>query len=366
MFAPRLRMVRLTVVAVALLGLSACSTSSPSNDKAAGDNGKLQIALSNSFIGNGWRVEMENVFKSACATPPYSQQVDCSVYNAGNDVAKQSQQISNLIAQRVDAIVVDAASPTGLNGVIKQACDRDILVVSFDNVVSAPCALKVNTDQLKFGQELAEFLVDQLNGKGNVVMVTGVPGTGVNEDRNSAAKKVFDQNPGIHVVANYSGQWDSATAERQTAAQLPSLPKVDGVWVQGGTDGVIRAFVKAHRPMPVVAGEAENGFRKYMAGLATPKVTGMSIGQPPYLSVMSLELARAVLKKEHAKADITIDFPTVTSDQLKEGTTVFADQPDSFFDDFTDSGSDAALQLCVKAATDGTACPGTLHVNLGT
>ena len=128
------------VAAAAVLGMSACSFSSSSKDKPADEKGKLQIALSNSFIGNGWRVEMENVFKSACATPPYSDQVDCSVFNAGNDVAKQSQQISNLIAQRVDAIVVDAASPTGLNGVIKQACDRDILVVSFDNVVSAPCA----------------------------------------------------------------------------------------------------------------------------------------------------------------------------------------------------------------------------------
>lgn len=371
MFAPRARPLRLAVAGTALLGLLGLSACSLSSDDSSGTDGKdgtkgtLSIALSNSFIGNGWRVEMENVFKSACATPPYRDQVDCSVFNAGNNVAKQSQQITNLIAQKVDAIVVDAASPTGLNGVIKQACDRGILVVSFDNVVSAPCALKVNTDQLAFGRNLAQFLVDQLHGKGNVVMVTGVPGTGVNEDRNTGAKKVFAAHPDIHVVAEYSGKWDSATAERQTAAQLPSLPRVDGVWVQGGTDGVIRAFVKAHRPMPVVAGEAENGFRKYMAGLATPTVTGMSIGQPPYLSVMALELARAVLSKEHPRADVTIPFPTVTSDELVKGTTVFADQPDSFFDDFTDSGDDAAVELCLAAATDGKACPGTLHVDLG-
>ena len=40
-----------------------------------------------------------------------------------------------------------------------------------------------------------------------------------------------------------------------------------------------------------------------MSGAATPKVTGMSIGQPPFLSVISLELARAVLKGEHAKTE---------------------------------------------------------------
>ncbi|MGH7118122.1 MAG: hypothetical protein ACREFP_03875, partial [Acetobacteraceae bacterium] len=56
---------------------------------------KLKIALSNSFIGNKWRIEMENVFKAACKMPPYKTQVDCSVYNSGNDVSKQTQQISN-------------------------------------------------------------------------------------------------------------------------------------------------------------------------------------------------------------------------------------------------------------------------------
>ena len=156
--------------------------------------------------------------------PPYSKQVTCSVYNSGNDVGKQTQQISNLISQRVDAIVINAASPTGLNGIIKQACDRGIVVVSFDNVVTAPCAQTVNTNQLKFGSQMAQYLVDQLQGKGNVIMVTGVAGTFADSERNKGAEAVFKANPGIKVVAKYSGNWDSADAQRATAAQLPSLP----------------------------------------------------------------------------------------------------------------------------------------------
>ncbi len=189
--------------------------------------GKLKIALSNSFIGNQWRVEMENVFKAACAMPPYAAAVECSVFNAGNDVSTQSRQISNLISQGVDGIVINAASTSGLNGVVQQACDRGIVVVSFDNTVDHPCGITVNTDQVKFGQQLAQFVVDQLGGKGNVVMVTGVAGTGADNDRNKGAKEVFAANPGIKVVAEYSGMWDSATAQRVTAAQLPSLPEVD-------------------------------------------------------------------------------------------------------------------------------------------
>ena len=360
------RIGRLLAAAAAVLLVATACSSTPETPEGSGSGQKLKIALSNSFIGNQWRVEMENVFKAACAMPPYSEQVECSIYNAGNDVSTQSRQISNLISQGVNAIVINAASTSGLNGVVQQACDRGIVIVSFDNTVDAPCGLTVNTDQVKFGQQLAEFVVKELNGQGNVVMVTGVAGTGADNDRNKGAKEVFAKNPGIKLVGEYSGMWDSATAQRVTSAQLPSLPKVDGVWVSGGTDGVIKAFVAAGRPMPVVGGEGENGFRKFMAGILTPKVNGMSIGQPPFLSVISLELARAVLKGEHPKKSITIPFPVATSESLVPGETVFADLPDSFFADFTDSGPNATVILCQEAATDGTPCPGTLKVNLGT
>lgn len=347
------------VVVVTMALLAAGCSSGGGAAPASGGKAKLRIALSNSFIGNKWRIEMENDFKSACASPPWKDQIDCSVYNAGNDVSKQTQQISNMIAQRVDAIVLNAASPTGLNGIVKQACARGILVVSFDAVVTEPCALKVNTDQVKFGQQLAQWVVDKLQGKGNVIMVTGVPGTSVNNDRNKGAEEVWSKNPGIKVVARYSGMWDSSTAQRNTAAQLPSLPKVDGIWAQGGTDGVLKAFLDAKRtPLPPTAGEAENGFRKFMMpqGYLGQKVEGLSIGQPPYLVLVALELARQVLQKKHSKTDVTIPFPVVTNATIQPGVNVFPNLEDSFFDTFTDSGPNATVKICVDAALSGKPC----------
>jgi ribose transport system substrate-binding protein len=326
---------------------------------------KFRIALSNSYIGNKWRIEMENVFKAALQMEPFKQEVEGSWFNSGNDVSKQSQQISNLIAERVDSIVVNAASPTGLNGILTQASERGILVVSFDNVVTAPTAIKVNTDQFEFGKRLAEFVVKKMNGKGNVIMVTGVPGTFVDNERNRGADSVWKQNPDVKVVNRYTGMWDSSVAERNTASILPSLPEINGIWCQGGTDGVLKAFIAAKRtPLPPTAGEAENGFRKFMIGYMGQKVDGLSIGQPPYLSVVSLALAREILNGSRKKGDITIPFPYVTNDTVKEGETVFPDLPDSFFADFTDSGPHATVKLCVDAALNGTPCGGSLTVNL--
>ncbi len=334
----------------------------PGSPRSSGK--KFKIALSNSYIGNKWRIEMENVFKAALEMEPYKSQVEGSWFNSGNDVSKQSQQLTNLIAERVDAILVEAASPTGLNGILNQATSRGILVVSYDNIATAPHVLKVNTDQVKFGETLAEWLAKQMNGKGNVIMVTGVAGTSVDQDRNKGADNVWAKNPGIKVVSRFTGMWDSSTAERNTSSVLPSLPQIDGIWCQGGTDGVLKAFIAANRQLPPTAGEAENGFRKFMLGYMGHKVEGISVGQPPYLSVVALELARRVLLKQYPRKDIDIPFPYVTNDTVKVGTTVFPDLPDSFFDDFTDSGPHSVVDFCAKAALDGSPCSGTLTVNL--
>jgi ribose transport system substrate-binding protein len=324
-----------------------------------------KIALSNSYIGNTWRVEMVNEFKAACAMDPIKSVATCTEYSSGNDVSKQTAQIDDLISSHVDAIVLNAASPTGLNGVITQACNAGILVVSFDAVVTNPCALKVNTDQVAFGAKLAQFVADALHGKGNVIEVTGVAGTGVDQDRNKGADGVFSKYPDIKIIAKYSGQWASDVAQRATVQQLPSLGKIDGIWCQGGTDGVIRALMDAKRPFPIpVAGEAENAFRQYMLEYKDKGFKALSIGQPPFLGIISLYLATQVLQGKHPKSDVTIPFPYVTTDTVKEGLTTFKDLPGSYFVDFTDSGPKASVIICKDAVLHGTPCPGTLAVRL--
>ena len=351
-------------------GSGAAVLAAPGLVAACGGGGgskRLRIALSNSYIGNKWRIEMENLFKAALQMEPYKSQIDGSWFNSGNDVSKQSQQITNLIAEHVDAILVDAASPTGLNGVLGQAVSKGILVVSYDNTVTAGSTLKVNTDQHQFGVQLADWLAKKLNGKGNVIMVTGVPGTFVDQQRNNGADSVWAKYPGIKVVNRFTGMWDSSVAQRNTASVLPSLPTIDGIWCQGGTDGVLKAFVDANRtPLPPTAGEAENGFRKFMLGQQGQRVDGMSIGQPPYLVVVALELARQIKQGHHPKTDVTIPFPFVTNETLKQGETVFPNLADSFFDDFTDTSANPVVKMCLGAANSGTPCSGSLNIKLPT
>jgi len=346
---------------VGALGLAGCGRS------ASGASGpkKLKIALANSYIGNTWRIEMENEWKAALQMEPYASQIEGSTYNANNNLRDQSQQMSNLVSLKVDAILINAASPTALNGVIDQAVQRGILVVAFDNTVTTKKAVNVNTDQFKFGQLLASHLVSLIHGKGNVIMGTGVPGTTVDADRNAGAETIWKKYPTVKVVNRFTTMWDSSVAQKNTAAILPTLPHIDGIWAQGGTDGILKAFVDAGRPLPPTCGESENGFRKFLVGMkGYPKVRGLSIAQPPYLSVVALEVARRILRGEYPRRDVIIPFPTATDATIRIGETVFPDVPDSIFNGFTDTGAHPVLRMCLDSALKGKPCGSRLTVNL--
>ena len=99
--------------------------------------------------------------------------------------------------------------------------------------------------------------------------------------------------------------------------------------------------------------------------MATGEVEGYSTGSPPFLSVMALEAVRAIIKKEIPKENVNIKAPIVTNDLVKEGTTVFKDQADSFFNTFTDAGDKPAVLMCIEGAVDGKPCPGDIKVDLG-
>ncbi|MBE7551251.1 MAG: ABC transporter substrate-binding protein [Anaerolineales bacterium] len=315
--------------------VATCFAPASNNDKTVkfdAKPGPYKIAVSNSFIGNDWRTQMIQMAKAYVKQPHVAPLIEeFSLVSSGQDVAAQIAQMDNMIASGVDAIILNAASPTAFDAVIRRAADAGIIVVSFDNVVTAPEAVLINEDQVEFGRELARDLVKRLNGKGNVVMVTGVAGTSVDIDRTKGGKEVFAENPDIKVVAEVVGNWDTGTAQKVMADLLATRDDINGVWAQGGTPGVVQAFIDAGKPFVPVAGEAENGFRKQLAEYKDKGLAGISVGQSPGLIAVSIQAALELLQGRELPRVIAAPLPIATTETLESGVNYFPDLPDSFF-----------------------------------
>jgi ribose transport system substrate-binding protein len=288
------------------------------------------LALSNSYIGNVWRtqmINMANVFVTREDVAPLIG--DWQVASSGEDVAAQISQMENMISSGAQAIIVNAISPTALTPTVERARQDGIVIVAFDNIVEASDIVFVNEDQVEMGRLWAEWLIEQAGETGKILMVNGVAGTSVDLDRQQGGKEVFEQYPGIEIV-EVVGRWDPGTAQTATANALSAHDDISGVWCQGGTDGVVRAFQAAGRPLVPIAGEAENGFRKQMLEL-TDEMPAFSIGQSPGLVAVSIRVALDLLQGLDVPSAISVPLPMATTEELVPGDNVFPDAPDNFF-----------------------------------
>src|SRR3569833_2378842 len=138
---------------------------------------KFKIFLSMSYIGNDWQAEAANMIKAMAGSATYRDKVDLQVQVAGPNAQRQIQQINAMVQAGAKAIIVYPISPTALNQVVKNACDKGVLIFAYDSIISEPCAYNTSFDQYAAGAQPAEWLAKKLNVKGNIVLMTGVPGT---------------------------------------------------------------------------------------------------------------------------------------------------------------------------------------------
>ena len=194
----------------------------------AAEQKPYQIALSNSYIGNQWRIESINL-ANAYAKRALKDRVVLTVVSSGIEVQKQIAVMNDMISRHVDAILVNPASEHGLDAVIAQATAQGIPVIVFDHPVSSPDAYRVHVDFAKFGEIQAQWLADALHGKGDIIMNRGVAGIGGDKEIYDGAMSVLKKYPDIHVVAEVFGKWDDTVSETEVTKALIAHPKVDGV-----------------------------------------------------------------------------------------------------------------------------------------
>jgi ribose transport system substrate-binding protein len=258
------------------------------------------IDLSNNYIGNTFRLQMEAEAKVAAGMAPFKGVVKVHVVTSQNTVQAQIEDLESMVAQKPDAIIIDAGSATGLNGVISQACAAGIVVVSFDQQVTAPCAWKIGTDFASIEAELATWLVAVLHDKGQIAVDRGLPGTPIADEMLSTEQAVFKKYPGIDIVGEFNGDYAAGPEQEGVAAILASHPNLAGATGDGW--GALPAFLAAGKKNGAVIswGPAEalsTCAQNHTKHAAINCIIGTN---GPDLSVLAMQLAVNVLQKHVA------------------------------------------------------------------
>jgi len=289
---------------------------------ALADTSSKKIALSNNYAGNSWRQAMltswDKITKEAvskgvvAAADPFT--------TAENQATEQAAQIQNMILQGYDAIVVNAASPTALNGAIKEACDAGITVVSFDGIVTEPCAWRIAVDFKKMGESQIDYLAKKLPKGGNLLEIRGLAGVSVDDEIHAGIAAGVSKNSQFKIVGSVNGDWAQDVAQRAVAGILPSLPEVAAVVTQGGDGyGAAQAFAAAKRPTPtIVMGNREDELVWWKQQKDKDGYETMSVAIAPGVSTLAFWVAQQILDGKEVKKDLVVPFLRIDQANLEE------------------------------------------------
>ena len=319
--------------------------------------GPYRIALANGFVGNTWRIQMIKTAKAYSEQPDVAKDIkEFKVVSTGTDVAAQIAAIDNFINSGYDAILTIAVNPTAFTPVIKRANKAGVVLVAFDNTFDSDEVIQVNEDQLAMGKIMGIWIKTKVPGGGKILEIRGLPGNSVDRDRHLGFREIVEAADGPkYEIVEVVGNWDDGTAQKVAADAIAVHKKFDGMFVQGGSTGAVRAFMDAGHPFIPVAGEAENGFRKLCAENASKGLLCSSAGQSPGLVAIAMKTAITALQGEVMPQFVSVPIPLVEEPNFKAGENYYPDLGDNFFtpNEFPPCGVNIkATEIMGKSETD--------------
>lgn len=249
------------------------------------------------------------------------------ITDAQGDANTQIQQIQSMIDADVDAILLIAGSSTAPARVIEAACEKGIAIINFDSLVDTDqVTAKINTDSNKWGDTAAKWLIEQLGGKGKILVLNGPAGVSVSEDRRAGANAALAANPGIEILAETNTAYNVAPAQEAVTSLLFAHPEIDGILSLGGalSAGAILAMDKQGRPMVPITGE---NARQFLELWKEKDLKSWATMQPNWLGAFAAYTAVQALEGKDVPAFVEVPLPIIDNSNIDSYLAKAADFP---------------------------------------
>jgi ribose transport system substrate-binding protein len=207
--------------------------------------------------------------------------IEAYVLSADDKLAKQISDVEDLIQKKINILLINATQ-AGAQAVIEKAAKANIKVITLQRQIPSPAVSShIGTDNVVIGSLGAEWIVSQLGGKGNVVVLEGIPGAASSEDRKKGAAKVFPKYSGIKVVSQQTAEYDRAKALHVMENILQAQPNIDAVYCFNDemAMGALSAVKAAKRTGIMITGMDAN--KDAVAAVKKGDLT-MTMALPPY------------------------------------------------------------------------------------
>lgn len=209
---------------------------------------------------NTWTVQMAHDAESAAKLD--DRIAKFILLDANISQAKQVADIEDLIAQKVDAIIVTPLTPTSADSGIAKAVAAGIPVIVHTGLTETDSyTVDIQGGAQHFGKVMGDWLVKELGGKGNIWVLRGLPAHPEDINRYKGLQQALEGSE-VKIVAEDVGAWQYDNGKKVCETFYLNNPEVDGIWSSGAdmTRACVDVFKQFGAPIPPITGEGNNGF----------------------------------------------------------------------------------------------------------
>lgn len=166
------------------------------------------------------------------------ENVKTTVVSAGYDLNQQINQIENFISSGVDLILLNAADSQGIAPAVIRAKEAGVTVIAVDVEAEGGVDATVTSNNVQAGEVACQYIADQLNGQGNVVIINGPPVSAV-IDRVNGCNSVLEQYPNIEILSqDQNAEGSREGGLRVMSDLLTSFSDIDAVFAINDPTGI--------------------------------------------------------------------------------------------------------------------------------
>jgi ribose transport system substrate-binding protein len=251
------------------------------------------------------------------------------VVKTSPSAAAQVSALEDLSAAgNLDALVILPFSSDELTGPVQSVADAGTFITVVDRGLTDPSIqdLYVAGDNIAVGSTTAKFLVDSLGGKGDVVVLRGIP-TVIDDERIQGFQEGLEGSE-IKILDIQYANWNSDEAFSLMQDYLAKYPHIDAVWANDDDMllGVLEAINQSGRT-EIKYALGGNGMKeiieKVMAGDA---MTPIETPYPPSMIKTAIYMTAAQFNGQApVRGTVKLDAPLITKDNAAE--YYFPDSP---------------------------------------
>ncbi len=211
------------------------ATEAPAAEAPAADAGgsdeTIVIGCTLQDMTNEFMVMLDNVMQDTVAAEFPNVEYTCLDGQAQPET--QISQIEGFITKGVDAIIISPADANALIPAVQQAVDAGIPVICCSsNIEQDVGQVWCGSGNENGGKMLAEYICEEIGGKGNVVLFRGPMGHFAEIGRTTGVEEVLANYPDVNLIYDQTGNWSREEGMSLMENWLQTGEQIDGVMAE--------------------------------------------------------------------------------------------------------------------------------------